>query len=71
MVEKWDSVLGPIKLYHKLYNYNSMELWNFNWSRKQMAKIRSSQDFTLINSCTELSFSMWVSLRQVGGMVGY
>ena len=27
---------------------------------KQVQKIRTSQDFTLTNSCTELSFSLWV-----------
>ena len=35
----------------KLYNYNSIELWNFNWFCKHTEKIRSSQDFILINSC--------------------
>ena len=29
----------------KLYNYNSIRWWNFNWLGKHIEKIRSSQDF--------------------------
>ena len=33
----------------------------FNWLCKHVEKIRSSQDFILRNSCSELIFSLWVS----------
>ena len=47
----------------KLYNYNSIELPNLNRLRKHIEKTRSSQDFTLIYSSTEWSFSLWLSLK--------
>ena len=36
--------------------------------RKPVKKIRSSQDFILTNSCTELSFSLGVLLSNILGI---
>ena len=42
-----------------------MGLWNFNWLFKPIEKIRSSQDFILTSSCTELNLSLRVSLKKL------
>ena len=53
----------------KFYSYNLMELCNFNTLRKHSQRIRSSQDFTSINFCTELSFFLWLLFQNCNLML--
>ena len=46
-----------------------MELCNFNTLRKHSQRIRSSQDFTSINFCTELSFFLWLLFQNCNLML--